>query len=176
MKKNKAIYNRKVKDILKKLKNKESRSKIAKSYNYSSWKSLDIYMRRKGFLYDSIRKTYYNKYQSRKEKEDLKEKNDKINKIRYLFKIKLDPRTIAKKMRFKNNRELAIYMKKNNYFWSSRKNNYFKEETKVKSFRDSFNSLKEDKIQEIELIEFLPFIKRLKANEDKLNELLGIDD
>lgn len=48
----KPIYNDKVNKIIEMLKFK-TRDEVAKEFNYKTYKSLDIYMRRKNFRYDS---------------------------------------------------------------------------------------------------------------------------
>lgn len=49
-------YDKRVKEILEKLESGRSRESISEDYNYSTWKSLDVYMRRLDFLSLSLRK------------------------------------------------------------------------------------------------------------------------
>ncbi|MEA4806859.1 hypothetical protein LNN31_04295 [Acetobacterium wieringae] len=52
------IYDQRVNDTLAGLLSGETREALAESFNLANWKSLDIYMRRKGFIWDSHNQTY----------------------------------------------------------------------------------------------------------------------
>jgi len=49
---NQPIYDSKVKKILERLKFK-TRDEVAEEMKYKNWRSMDMYMRRKNFIYDS---------------------------------------------------------------------------------------------------------------------------
>ena len=53
-------YNEKVNIVLEGLDNGETREFLTEEFGYSHWKSLDIYMRRRGFRYDG--ENYVPKY------------------------------------------------------------------------------------------------------------------
>ena len=45
-----ASYDKRELEIIDKLKQGRTREDIAKDYDYSTWKSLDIFMRRRGYI------------------------------------------------------------------------------------------------------------------------------
>ena len=51
------IYSARARKVIEMLKY-QSREEVAKEFNYKHWKSLDTYMRRKNFVYDSRQGQY----------------------------------------------------------------------------------------------------------------------
>lgn len=116
-----------VKEILRLLANGKRRDEIAKTYRYSTWKSLDIYMRRHGFIWNSLNNTYVINSTSTETDPQGFSRVDEISpmEIVKLFNTKLlDPREIAKKIGFSDHKEMAAYMLRHNYVWSSKLQNY----------------------------------------------------
>jgi ribosome assembly protein YihI (activator of Der GTPase) len=188
-----ATYTKKVKKILERLDAGETREEIADSYSYSSWKSLDVYMRRKGFRYDG--EDYV---PDEPEEKSIVPENasSKEALIISLFDSEKDPRAIAKQTGFSDHRELADFMEQRGYSWSSSAENYLQEkssarkEEKVTSSETTVAEEKEPQMQAEEAVpasiqqlqqpgelailgEFLPLLRKLKAKEEKLDLLLA---
>jgi hypothetical protein len=190
-----ATYTKKVKEILSRLDAGETREEIADSYSYSSWKSLDIYMRRKGFRYDG---EGYVPDEPEEKSVVPENASSKEALIISLFESEKDPRAIAKQTGFSDHRELADFMEKRGYSWSSSEQNYLQEESLARK-EDKVTSEstgaeeKEPQMQAEEAVparvqqlqqpgelailgEFLPLLRKLKAKEEKLDLLLASGD
>ena len=120
------IYDEKVKRIIEMLKFK-TRDEVAAELKYKSWKSLDMYMRRKNFAFDSQRGQYFPR-KNRVEKPDPKSyAPTKVASIITAFEVEgIDPRMVARQEGFQDHREMAEYMKTKGYEWNIHKNNYVK--------------------------------------------------
>lgn len=121
--------NERISTVLKMLKEGLPRQEIADQFGYSTWKSLDIYMRRHGFSWDAQRHIYtFTVPELPSEKEQvIKIGSPSVNpdEIVRLFGMGLlDPREIAKKTGFTGHKEMAAYMLRNGYIWSSESHNY----------------------------------------------------
>lgn len=106
------------------LNNGEARDNIAQKLGYSNWRSLDMYMRRKGMKWDSRERNYYSIGDG-----DYAPRNgySKISEIITMFAGKdADPKRIALQTGFSGHLEMAAYMKSNGYLWSQDINNYEK--------------------------------------------------
>ena len=173
----KVVYDPKVNKILEMLKF-QTRDEVAQELKYKSWKSLDMYMRRKNFRYDAKNGQYLPSL-PKTEKLDRDPKNyapAKIVSIITGFEAEqADPKDIAKQEGFKDHIEMAEYMKKKGYEWNVYRNNYLKivgkiedeETTKVKSQRISG----EKEIENID--EYLPFIRFLYEKRDDIYQILS---
>ena len=125
--KNSPIYDIKVNRVIKLLKEGQTREVIAKNMGYSTYKSLDMYLRRKNFYWDSKIKNYVpNINKSKSTRSNNIKSSSKIEEIISLFKKELDAKFIAKTIGFSNHIELASYMSNNGYQWSIDKKNYVK--------------------------------------------------
>lgn len=177
-------YDKRVKEILEKLEAGRSRESISEDYNYSTWKSMDVYMRRKGFRYNSEEDMYIpevTRLDSIKD-ELLSTIPLKAERIMDKFDEGLDSRTIASEMNFNDHRELSEYMKKNNLQWDSELGNYIE----ILAFSDDDDEeevIEENLIQEkddslvdvsvkgnIDISKYIPMLELLYENKDKLSE------
>lgn len=187
-----ATYTKKVKEILSRLDAGETREEIADSYSYSSWKSLDVYMRRKGFRYDG---EGYVPDEPEEKSVVPENASSKEALIISLFESEKDPRSIAKQTGFSDHRELADFMKKRGYSWSSSDENYLQEESSARKEKKvtSETTVAEEKEAQMQaeeavlastqrpqqpgelaiLGEYLPLLRKLKAKEEKLDLLLS---
>ena len=120
------IYDEKVKRIIEMLRFK-TRDEVAAELKYKSWKSLDMYMRRKNFAFDSQQGQYFPR-QNRVQKPDPKSyAPTKVVSIITAFEVEgSDPRMVARQEGFADHREMAEYMKTKGYEWNIHKNNYVK--------------------------------------------------
>ena len=116
--------NKKVETILNELDQGAERKDLVEMFDYSGWKSVDTYMRRKGFRFDTEEGNFVPK---KDEQAGLKEPNDKEEEVVALFdEDGLGPAEIADKIGFDDHRELADYMSSRGYSWDSEKENYIK--------------------------------------------------
>jgi len=121
------VKNERVCQVLKMLKEGQPRDKIADQFGYSTWKSLDIYMRRHGFSWDAQRHLYTLSIAEAPPKEESNSASTDINpeEIVRLFSIGiLDSREIAKRTGFSGHKEMASYMLRHGYIWSATSLNY----------------------------------------------------
>lgn len=191
----KPIYDERVKHILRSLVEGKTRDDLAQELGHSSYKTLDIYMKRKNFKWDREKKNYVPAY-SRFGKQDLDVpgvSTSKVASIISLFqKEGADAKTIAKRLGFADHRELATYMKMRGYQWSSEKGNYFKvygqlqEDNKPSTAAtdhlgdasqeiDTVNaeiSARASRIDPGQLERYLPLLELLERNRDKLIDLI----
>lgn len=181
------IYDRRVTETLAGLMAGKSRESLAESFNLSNWRSLDTYMRRKGFTRDSHNQTYVPAVT--KADTILKEldsgapfKADMIIKRFEEMGDDADPRAIASEFGFCDHRELGEYMESKHLFWDSAKKNYALmfgdsvSETLAetgnlenKTFQRERNSHSES---EMELEVYLPILDMLLQNKERLITLL----
>jgi hypothetical protein len=121
------IKNDRISQVLKMLQEGQAREKIADQFGYSTWKSLDIYMRRHGFSWDSQRHLYTLSIPESSAKEESHLPSPDINPedVVKLFSIGiLDSREIAKRTGFSGHKEMATYMLRHGYKWSAASLNY----------------------------------------------------
>lgn len=175
-------YNEKVEYILQELGKGRSREDLAAEYDYSNYKSLDIYLRRRGFRYDSEKRNYV---------PDLPEEevvvpedaNSKVTLIITMFtKEDADPKKIAESAGFEDHREMANYMQRKGYSWSTTQQNYRPAENKVTeeeeeqddSGPESTEVLTEKKemSQSSSLQKFIPLLEKLQQKEEELFALV----
>ena len=175
----KPIYNDKVNRIIEMLKFK-TRDEVAKEFNYKTYKSLDMYMRRKNFRYDSEEGQYY-PMETRIEKPDPKSyAPTKVASIIAAFEEEgMDPKVIAKQEGFKDHREMAEYMKIKGYEWNVYKNNYVKIVGRiVEEADDGLPSVEPINKQEVKgsmegIEEYIPFIRFLYEKRDDIYQLIS---
>lgn len=124
--------NERVYKVLEMLLEGQTRDRIADQFGYSTWKSLDIYMRRHGFCWDSQSQIYTQLESKAPAKEVYNLKNvepdsqfiDPTEIVRLFSLGILDAREIAKRVGFSGHKEMASYMLRQGYVWSSSSQNY----------------------------------------------------
>jgi len=190
-----AVYDERVKEILRGLVEGKSREELAETFGHKNYKTLDIFMRRRNFTWNREKQTYIPNYQ-RLNKEDIEVEfnhSSKAATVISLFKKEnADAKTIAKLMGFSDHREMATYMKAKGYRWSSEINNYVKERGQINPMRTELSesispqypqaSIEQHKIQpdsrkltqsDIERMErFLPLLEMLERNKDRLIDMI----
>ncbi|KAF5090574.1 hypothetical protein DSECCO2_16400 [anaerobic digester metagenome] len=123
------IYDRRVNATLAGLMEGKSRESLAEGFNLTNWRSLDTYMRRKGFTWDSINQTYV---PATTRVDTILEELNSNTPIKAEMIIKRfeemgddsDPRAIATEFGFRDHHELGEYMESKHLFWNSETNNY----------------------------------------------------
>lgn len=170
----KSNYKNRIEAILDYLKDGKSREDIALSFNLSSWKSVDMFMRRKGYLWNGSANIYY------------KEVINKIttNNSRVLDVIKefdscnssLDPKSISRKLNFTGHRGMALYMEENGFIWDSNKRNYsLSNESNILKTEKKIKIQTFDDIKENNLLDYLPLLELLNKNKDILINLFQLN-
>lgn len=165
-----------VHEILTRLMKGDTREEIAISLKQKSYKSLDIYMRRKGYRYDTRLKTYVANVEPSKITLD----GSKASRIVQLLAEYIDdPTIICQKAGFKNMEEIAQFMTSKNYRWNPSLQNYEKctklEErpnaADINVSIEESNNLKSISTTDT-WQQYLPLLNLLQNNEEKLIELL----
>ncbi len=166
------IYDRKVNKIIEMLKFK-TRDEVAAELNYKNYKSLDMYMRRKNFTYDSQQGQYFPMQTRVKELDPKSYAPTKVVSIIAAFEEEgVDPKVIAKQEGFNDHLEMAEYMRTKGYEWNVHKNNYAKTVGRIEA---------EPPTPPLRLVgkppegieEYLPFIRFLYEKRDDVYQLLS---
>lgn len=124
------IFDEKLQHILCSLSQGKTREKIAEEAGNKNWKSVDMYMRRRNYHWDSKKQTYLQN--SSGQNDEVQTASPQVEQITSLLAKKgADLRTIAGQLGFKDHKELASYMKSKGYTWDMKKDNYVKEVNKV---------------------------------------------
>ena len=124
--KNMPIYDERVNEIIRSLSDGITRDELAVKYKHRDYRSLDMYMRRRNFTWDSEEKNYkpvttrINK--SKNNREDIHK--GKVSRILQAFEEENDAKTIAQEYGFADHRELAEYMTNRGYEWQQELGNY----------------------------------------------------
>ncbi len=182
------IYDQRVDLTLKGLLEGKTREELAESFGLSTWKSLDISLRRKGFTWDSSNKTYIPAINKMDKILDEVSSNTSIKAEQVIKSFKeygedSDPKMIAEEMGFDDHKEMAEYMQDNNMTWSMEEGNYIQsfkqdiditaEDVELITLKDSCDEVSGDEFDQ--LIAYLPLLKMLGKNKEKLLDLLVID-
>ena len=125
------IYDKQVDLILKRLEEGFNREEIAQELNYSNPISLDNYMRRKNFSWDSRANNFVpavEKYSAKGRDNMLPLRGvSRVDQIISLFdQGEADPRDIAIQTGFNNHKEMAKYMASKGHEWDARSQTYKK--------------------------------------------------
>lgn len=174
-----AEYNAKVRKIIEMLKF-QTRDEVSEELGYSTYKSMDQYMRRRNFRYDSEE----GQYVPRNNKADKLNKDPKsyaptkvVSIITAFEKGNADPRLIAKNEGFRDHKEMAEYMTNKGYEWNAYKNNYIKTIGKVEETVDEKikKAEPEQKIvsSSTDIDEYIPFIRFLYEKRDDIYQLIS---
>lgn len=183
------VYDDRGNQTLKGLLRGKTRETLAAEFNLSTWKSLDIYMRRKGFAWDGANTTYIPAINKVDKVMDEISSSVPIKAERVIKKFKElgddgDPRAIAKEFGFGDHRELGDYMESKSLFWDSEEKNYtpmvkdFLEENQPENekydsgIKQQVESIEPEKLKVESLEKYLPLLKILQDNEDRLLTLL----
>ncbi|MDS1029684.1 hypothetical protein RDV78_04080 [Bacillota bacterium LX-D] len=170
--------------ILKRLIEGKTRDEIASELGHKSYRTLDMYMRRHGYLWDNFKQTYVLKT-AELDYPVLNMETSKVSKVISFFESGLDPREIAKKLSFRDHHDLAEYMKGKGYVWSLEQKNYVLNKCTVTEEQPTEaeplpldNDNPEDDAYETEVIikNLLPMLQMINKNRDRLAELLAINE
>lgn len=170
-------YDDRVNEILRGLTKGKSREELAEEFEHTSYKSIDMYMRRRNFTWNSDKHTYIPKVTSTKE--DFTIDPSKAGRVLSLMKKEgADIRIIANRLGFKDHQEMAIYMQGKGYNWSSEENTYIKQAGKIEENKSEVKEVISLDVKQaalggdVGLENFLPLLRLLQNNQDKLLDLL----
>lgn len=174
---NDPIFDRQVDTILRKLEDGIDREEIAKELGYKNPISLDNYMRRRNFSWDSRQQIFVpaaERY-SAKGRDNLLQLHgtSKAALIISLFEEgESDPRDIAKQVGYNTNTELANYMKNKGYVWDVAKRNYVKTTKNSKNQNSpDFGGITNQNASMNQLLEsIVPLLTNLKKEEHEPTE------
>ncbi|MCY6370975.1 hypothetical protein [Clostridium ganghwense] len=186
--------------IVKSLFSGKTRDELAKEFNHKSYRTLDMFMRRRGYVWNSVKQNYVIK-PLETPKVEINPSTFKVEKIISLFAAGLEPIEIAKKVGMRDHRTIAMYMKDKGYIWSSEKQNYvllkgeqpevdfiddsYEEEIAVNSTSNDFspsyydnfsNDFNNEELPQMDRFQkLIPMLEMIDRNKDKLAELLSIN-
>jgi|GEM_PF-239079 len=196
----KAEYDEKY--ILKSLLMGKTREELAEEFNHKNYRTLDMYMRRRGYVWEGNKQVYILK-PSEAPKFEVASSTSKVDKIITLFNSGADPREIAKKVGMKDHRTMAMYMKDKGFIWSSERQNYILLKGQQPSINIETEEYEDDITADGSCIQanfssspspfedlpsfmdapkndrmerLLPMLEMLDRNKDKLAELLSINE
>jgi hypothetical protein len=183
-------FDERVDQILRGLGEGKTREQMAQAFGYKNYKSLDTVMRRKNFGWDKKRGNYFPLREEKPAEQDpLKNPfpHGRAGTIISLLKRGMEPREIAKQMKFDGPREMAKLMRSKGYEWDEEGKNYvFKgqaasdscssEQTNVpKEFESEWVGIKSEgtgKKGMSNLERFLPLLEFLDSHSESLSELI----
>jgi AraC-like DNA-binding protein len=167
------VFDRQVNKVLALLDEGKEKEDIAEELGYSNPASLDNYMRRRNFAWESRERKFVpaaEKYSGKARNNLLQLKG--VSKAALIISLFTEdganPKDIAEQTGFTSHNEMATFMKRKKYEWDVRKNNY----TKIKKDEVENNSnvkqlnLESEALEEV-LIEMLQGINELKSGKKK---------
>lgn len=173
--------------ILGRLLSGKSRDEIAMELNHKNYRTIDMYMRRHGYIWNSERQLYVKRDDTSTDNYENIIPTSRVHKIIDLFTKGIDPNQIAKLVSMKDHRAVASYMQAKGYIWSTELQNYILKKGEVSlednleenlhndltadnsAFKNNFN---DDNIPD-KLKNLIPMLEMIERNKDKLFELLG---
>lgn len=185
MENNEPKYNAKVRKIIDLLKFK-NRHEVAKEMNYKTYKSLDMYMRRRNFHFDQKQQQYIpaNLVNKRPERSvSVTYAPKRAEAIMTAFEEEnADPRTIAQNAGFESHKDMADYMKSKGFEWSIHKNNYVESVGYIEPLHEEQNEARAEpepsqqhskKVSAEGIEEYVPFLRFLYEKRDEVYALIS---
>ena len=172
-------YDRTVNTVLQLLEEGKSKEETAQEAGYDKVKSMDQYLRRKGFKWDSKRNNYVPKEGIDKNpRRALPKAPAKVAEILDAFEKEEepDPKAIAQKHGFKDHKAMAEYLASKGYFWEEEKNTYVKKavaDTEEKEPEEDVETSKNKPRGGGSWKEYLPLLEMLQQHYDKLEQMLN---
>lgn len=182
--KDQPIYDERVYEILRGLASGKTREDLADEFEHKTWKSIDMYMRRRYFDWDSEQQTYVPK--KVEVKEILTDTSRASKVVLLLSKGDVDIRMTAQRLGFKDHHDLASYMNSKGYSWDAEQGNYMKVTDKgndepTVSRENILEELHQDVQESPELIntnhynelkQYLPLLQMLSQHKEELLDLI----
>lgn len=176
------VFDRQVNKVLALLEEGKDKEAIAVELGYSNPASLDNYMRRRNFAWESSKNMFVpaaEKYSGKGRNNLLQLKG--ISKAALIISLFTEdganPKDIAEQVGFTSHTEMATFMKRKKYEWDVNKGNYtriIKEEAESGSKVSQLN-IESEALEEI-LMEMLQGINELKSGNKKAQTKNSIDE
>lgn len=146
-----------------------TREEVANRLGYKNHKSLDQFMRRRGYTWNPAQGTYLQR--GEKKTGRYQTTSRALEVIAQFQKSNADAKEIAKRLHFTNHYEMAKYMQARGYVWSSEAGNYI-----ARNGAPTLPAIPEAREQEedqsnrevIDPGDYLHILGLLVKNEDKL--------
>ena len=169
---NKPVFDRQVDEILRMLEEEMDREEIAEKLGYKNPMSLDNYMRRRNFSWDSRQKMFVpaaERY-SAKGRDNILPLHGTSKAaliIAQFAQDNADAKEIARQAGFASHTELAGYMKSKGYEWDSTERNYVKGSSATPAVALHISDIAEQAEPGVDeaLKNILPLLKRLQSSE-----------
>lgn len=146
----------------------KSWEELAGIFGHKNYKTLDIFMCRRGYAWNREKQVYEIKELSLpRGTEDISSGPKKVHKVLGLFEEGKDPKEVAKEVGFKNHRVLAKHMKKRGYIWNPQKHNYEQQVGELSQGHQKEEKPETSSGNEEDVIQLS------MQNKDKLEEMLG---
>jgi len=187
----KPIYDKRVDEIIQGLAEGLSRDELAEMFGHTNYKSVDMYMRRRNFTWESTKQTYVPKLPTVQEYKSKTMPNSKASIVIEMMKEpNFEIEVVCKKAGFKDHRELAEYMTAKGYQWSPDDKNYIKKSGKVDRIEPQnqevmvipVHEVMDERVETTELQvndelmhqfkSYLPLFEMLNKNKERLLELV----
>jgi hypothetical protein len=175
------VYDDKVKKILQLLEEGFTREEVAEKFRYSTYRSMDEFMRRKNFLWDKREEVYVPADVVKNPLDSIVNfPTDKVRRVvTELNKEGANPKEVAMKVGFENHLDMAGYMKFKGFEWSQETGNYVSTspQSQVVALSDSSDGTDTSHRGSFSIggggEDFLPLLEWLAANKHALQGLLG---
>jgi len=179
----------KIKVVLHGLMNGKDREGLAQELGYANHRSLDMLMRRTGYIWDRQRQMYRQPGEPPRAIPGVQSPavDSKVAKALLLFTQGMDARQVAEKAGFVDNREMAAYMKGMGYAWDTAQNNYIPSSERGPAPASAANQSWQPR-QPAQVVsceergeipswqQYLPSLKWLERNMEDLNDVLAKTD
>ena len=161
----------------------KSREQLAKLYGHKSWKTVDMFMRRKNYAWNGDKQVYEIKAKRPKEEDSTEEQtgSKRVRQVLKSFKEGKDAKRTAKELGFKNHLALAEFMKDKGYLWDHQESCYqfrgseaVKDEPAKLSCKDSENPELEEMVHVLlNNRDYLDILYQLDSNKNLPRYSLG---
>lgn len=163
-------------EILTGLMQGKTRDELAEEFGHKNYKTLDIYMRRRGYRFNTRLGNYTSNVDEPSENFSDGSKASRV--VQLIKEYSNDPLIVCTKLGFKDMNELAVYMTSKNFKWNTELQNYEKQGIVELSSSNEEEEPVDRQIAEKdverlhELLEYMPLLKMLQSNKEKLKDLL----
>lgn len=112
--------------VLQELGEGKTRQEVADRYAYATYRGLDTFMKRQGYLWNREQQNYTQKHAIREKSQSLSAGVHLSERIIEFLATGMKPRQAAAEGGFKNTREMGIFMAEHGYTWNHQQNNYMR--------------------------------------------------
>lgn len=145
------------------------REELAEIFEHKNYRTLDVFMRRKGYTWDRDNQIYVLK--GIKPKGDI-EKTPATKRLEQALKLineGKDPKEVARQLGFKSHLALANYMKEKGYLWDKQEQTYKQQTGEI----SDNTAMRTQTAMPAELSQQDEMLQMLIKNRDKLAEIIN---